>query len=163
MLKKNINSDLIFDLINAFKSIKSTEESVFFLQDILTAHEIKNLAVRLRIAKMLLKNTSQRDISTELKVSTATVTKVNSWLNQKGDGFREVVARLPIKLDLPDKIIRGPVEFHLPEILAASVQYGIATYQNKILNKLIEGSENKKLSDENLKGTSDEFYKHSKT
>ena len=34
---------------------------------------------------------------------------------------------------------------------------------NKILNKLIEGSENKKLSDENLKGTSDEFYKHSKT
>jgi TrpR-related protein YerC/YecD len=159
MKKKYINSDLVFDLINAFKSIKSTEESVEFIQDILTAHEIKNLAIRLRIAKMLLKNTSQRDISLQLNVSTATVTKVNSWLNQKGNGFREIIARLPIKFDVPTKSVRGPIEFHLPEILAASIQYGIASHQNKISDKLIESVETKKISDKSLKQISDEYYK----
>lgn len=157
---KNIDSDLVFDLINAFKSIKSTEESVLFLQDILTAHEIKNLAVRLRIAKLLLKNISQRDISIQLHVSTATVTKVNSWLNQKGDGFRDVISRLPIKFDIPTKRIKGPIEYHLPEILAAGVQYGIASSQNKFPNELIKNVENKKFTDKFLKQKSEDYYKN---
>jgi TrpR-related protein YerC/YecD len=157
---KNIDSDLVFDLINAFRSIKSNKDSVLFLQDILTAHEIKNLAVRLRIAKLLLKNVSQRDISIRLHISTATVTKVNSWLNQKGDGFREVITRLPIKFNKPIKPIKGPIEFHLPEILAAGAQYGIASVQNKLPDELIKNVENKKLSDRYLKQASEDYYKN---
>lgn len=156
---KNIDSDLVFDLINAFRSIKSTEDSVFFLQDVLTAHEIKNLAVRLRIAKLLLKNISQRDISTRLSVSTATVTKVNSWLNQKGDGFRHVISKLPIRIARPTKTIRGPVEFHLPEILATSIQYGIASTQTKLPNILLKNLKDKEDSDKLLKKVSEDYYK----
>ena len=159
MRKSNLSSDLVFDLIHAFKSIQSTEESVNFLQDILTAQEIKNLSIRLRIAKLLLKNLSQREISMQLNVSTATVTKVNSWLNQKGDGFRKVISVLPAKIDIPTKYSKGPIEFHLPEVLTNSIQYGVATAQNKSSSKLIETTRDKEIFDKSLKKISDEYYK----
>jgi TrpR-related protein YerC/YecD len=160
MKKSNLSIDLVYDLIQAFKSIKSTKESAYFLQDILTAKEIKNLSIRLRIAKLLLKNLSQRDISMQLNVSTSTVTKVNSWLNQKGDGLRNIISRLPMKFDLPTKNIRGPVEFNLPKILTDSFQYGIANSQNKTSKELIENVENKKIVDKSFKKISDEYYKN---
>ena len=40
-MKAEFKNRLWFDLINAFKSLGSVEESVLFLQDILTASEIK--------------------------------------------------------------------------------------------------------------------------
>jgi len=138
MRKRYLKTDLVFDLINAFKSIKSSNESALFLQDILTASEIRNLSVRLRIAKLLLKNEKQRDISQSLRVSIATVTKVSSWLNQKGEGFKQIISRLPVKYEEPTNISHGAIEFHLPEVLAKSIQYGIAKSQDKKANQLIE-------------------------
>lgn len=160
MSGKYINTDLIFDLINAFKSINSSDESALFLQDILTASEIKNLAVRLRIAKMLLNNEKHRDISKDLKVSIATVTKVNTWLNNKGDGFKKIISRLPTKYDIPTNRIRGPIEYHLPEALLLTAQYLVAKSQNKNPNKLLQGLKEKKNIDKNLKQISDDYYKY---
>lgn len=160
MIRKFINADLIFDLINSFKSIKSAKESAYFLQDILTANEIKNLAVRLRIAKLLLANEKQRDISQELKVSIATVTKVSAWLNQKGEGFKQIISRLPIKYEEPTKPIRGPLEFRLPEVLAASIQYGIAKYQDKKIENFVKAVKEKAILEKELKEISNEKYKH---
>lgn len=156
---KYINTDLVFDLINAFGSIKSKEESVLFLQDILTASEIKNLSVRLRIAKMLLDDESQREISRTLKVSTATVTKVNTWLNSKGDGFKKIISRLPTKYDLPTKVIHGPIEYHLPEVIASGIQYVIATNQNKKSENLIKNLKDKSNIDKQLKEEFSDYYK----
>lgn len=159
MTKKILQPDLVFDLINAFNSIKSSQESSSFLQDILTASEIKNLSIRLRIAKMLLTGEKQRDISFDLKVSIATVTKVNAWLNQKGEGFKQIISRLPQKYDIPTKSIRGPIEFHLPEVLAASIQYGVAKHQIHKAETLINNAERKLSLDEQLKKISSERYK----
>lgn len=160
MKNKTIKSDLIFDLIHAFKSIKSANESASFLQDILTAREIKNLAIRLRVAKLILSGEKQRDISFDLKISIATVTKVNAWLNQKGGGFKQIISRLPVKYDIPTKPIKGPLEYHLPEIIAASIQYGVAKTQDKKIEKLIKNIKDKKDIDKDLKEVSDDFYKH---
>lgn len=157
---KYINTDLVFDLINAFSSIKSKEESVLFLQDILTASEIKNLSVRLRIAKMLINGTPHRGISRILKASTATVTKVNIWLNSKGDGFKKIISRLPIKYDLPTKVIHGPIEYHLPEVIEAGIQYVIATSQNKKSENLIKSLKDKSNIDRQLKEQFSDYYKH---
>lgn len=160
MKKQNLRVDYVFDLINAFKSIKSTDESVLFLQDILTAGEIKNLSIRLRIARLLLGGKSQRSVSMNLNVSIATVSKVNSWLTQRGDGFKKIIARLPIKYNLPTKSVKGPLEYHLPEVLSTSIQYLAANQQNKKVSKLIESVINKKSSDETLKKATSEFYKY---
>lgn len=163
MSKKYLNTDLVFDLINAFKSINSSDESALFLQDILTASEIKNLAIRLRIAKMLLSEEKHRDISRDLKVSIATVTKVNAWLNNKGEGFKKIISRLPTKYDIPTKQIHGPIEYHLPEVLFATAQYLIAKSQDKMPKHLLENLNEKKNIDKNLKQISDDYYKHHRT
>jgi len=160
MRDKPINPDLVFDLINAFKSIKSVDESAFFLQDILTASEIKQLSIRLRIAKLLLSGMKQREVSSRLSTSIATVTKVNSWLNQKRDGFKNIIKKLPTKYNKPTKTIHGPIEYHLPEAIALSVQYIIADNQNKRVEKLIDNLKSKSTTDKELKEISDEEYKH---
>ena len=160
MKDKPINPDLIFDLINAFKSIKSADESALFLQDILTASEIKQLSIRLRIARLLLSRMKQRDISVSLSTSIATVTKVSSWLNQRGNGFKNIIKKLPLKYSKPKKSIRGPIEYHLPEAIALSAQYIIADKQNKRVEKLIDNLKSKSATDKELKEISDEEYKH---
>ncbi len=160
MIGKPLNPELVFDLINAFKSIKSEKDSALFLQDILTASEIKKLSIRLRVAKLLLKDKKQREISRMLKVSIATVTKVNSWLNQKGEGFKNVISKLPIKYEKPKTFIKGPIEYHLPEIVVKLALYGAASLQERSTKKLIESVQEKSDSDKFLKEISDEEYKH---
>lgn len=162
MKRKDLNSDLIYDLINAFREIKSVNESVEFLQDILTASEIRNLAIRLRIAKMILKNIPQRDISFDLKVSTSTITKVSGWLNLKGTGFREIIKRLPEKVSLPTKIVKGPIEFQLPKILEITAQYAISKSQTNPAEKLIKSSNEKRSVDKLHKMATEDYYKHKK-
>ena len=77
---------LMFDLINSFKNLKDLTEIANFLQDLLTANEIKNLSVRLRIAKLLIAGKSQREIVLATHSSLGTVNKVNIWLEKGGEG-----------------------------------------------------------------------------
>ena len=85
-LSREAKLDLMFDLINAFNKVKSSFDTALFLQDLLTANEIRNIAVRLRIAKLLLADKTFTEIQHELKVSSATITKVSIWMSQGGDG-----------------------------------------------------------------------------
>ncbi|MBU0569567.1 trp operon repressor [Patescibacteria group bacterium] len=123
--------ELMFDLINAFSIVESPTETAFFLQDLLTATEIKNLAKRLRIAKLLLENLTQREIAKKVSVSPATVNKVNLWLARGGEGFKKVIEKLPAKWDIPKDLPRGPIEFHLPQTLLTVVQHSVAKSQDK--------------------------------
>ena len=160
MQKKILNPNLVFDLIQAFRSVNSAEESAEFIQDVLTANEIRNLSVRLRIARLLLKGVPQRQIAIESNVSIVTVTKVNSWLNQKGEGFKKVIARLPHKYKPPTKTIRGPIEYHLPEVIAGTAEIIIANQQIKSANKVVETVKNKEDSDKNLRKIYSDYTKH---
>ena len=130
--------DLLFDLINAFSLVKTSQESALLLQDLLTASEVRNLGQRLRIAKLLLGGETQRDASTELKCSIATVVKVKGWLDQKGDGFKNVISKLPEKYTYPDKLAKKPIEFQLPEALLKAIQYGLTGSQKKRLQNFSE-------------------------
>lgn len=113
----NLRIEMVYDLINAFKLLKTPTQVADFLEDLLTPTEVRNLSVRLRIAKYLLNGGSQREIATALKVSLTTTNKVNNWLQKSGKGFRSVIKNLPLKVNIPNKKIKGPVEFHLPEVI----------------------------------------------
>ncbi len=76
-LSKEQTLDLTFDLINAFSLVRNSSEAADFINNLFTADEIKDLAKRLRIAKLLIKGDSQRDISKSVHCSLATVTKIN--------------------------------------------------------------------------------------
>ena len=150
---------LMFDLVNAFKIVKQPVETALFLQDLLTANEIRNLSIRLRIAKLLLAGEKHRDIQDKLHVSFATITKVSIWLGQGGEGFKNVITKLPLKWDIPKNLPRGPIEFHLPQTLLALAQYKVAKTQDKRVERFTEGVGKKEDMDKSLQKFFDEYYK----
>lgn len=151
--------EFMFDLINSFSVVKNPTETAFFLQDLLTANEIKNLAKRLRIAKLLLAGVTQREVADKADVSLATVNKVNLWLDRGGEGFKNVISKLPAKWDIPKKLPRGPVEFHLPQTLLAVVQYSVAKRQDKKVEKFIDRMKEKETVDRSYQKAIDEYYR----
>lgn len=158
-LSPNEKIDFMFDLINSFSIVRSPTETAFFLQDLLTANEIRNLSVRLRIAKLLLSGKTQREISQEVHSSLATVNKISIWLEEGGEGFKKVIAKLPIKYNLPKKLPRGPIEFHLPQLLLATGQYLVAKSQQTVLEKFKKGIEKKRVLDKSLIQASSDYYR----
>ena len=161
-LSKNELFDITFDLINAFRLVKSPIETAQLLQDLLTVKEIKNLSKRLRIAKLLISGKTQKQIVIELHCSYATVTKVSIWLNQGGEGLRQIISKLPGKYQKPKNLPRRPLEFQLPQLLLTVAQESL--YQNqqrKIqdVRKLYENLNNKRVIDKALKDMFDKDFR----
>ena len=154
--------DLTFDLINAFKNVKTPYETALLMQDLLTISEVKRLAKRLRIAKLLLAGKTQRSIVKELYCSLATITKVSIWLNEGGEGLKKAVSKLPLHYDFPKNLPEIPIEFQLPKTLLAIGQYSLAKNQkNKIkdCDKFLVSLENKKILDKSLQKAFDEEFR----
>ncbi len=162
-LSKDKKVELFLDLINSFSIIKSPSESALFIQDLLTASEIMNLSVRLRIAKLLLASLTYKEISEQTHASTATITKVSQWLSRGGEGFKKVVGKLPLRWEKPSKIPRGPIEFHLPELIFATARYTLAKSQGRKVEKLMGRMEEKRRSDKLLRKEVGAYYLDKKT
>ncbi len=75
------------DLFKLFTKPKTAKQSEKLLRDILTPHELSQVAERLQIVKMLASGMSQRKIKDKLLVSIEKVTRgAKAWRNSKG-GF----------------------------------------------------------------------------
>ena len=83
----------IFDLYDAFKSIKNKEEFDNFLMDLCTPGEIKDLKDRFLVAQLLNEGKmSQREIALKVKCSITTVTRVSRFLKQESyGGYRTIL------------------------------------------------------------------------
>lgn len=69
------NKTFFDDLLSEFLKNKSKNDLINFLYGILTPKEIEQLSTRLQIVKKLKKGENQLQISKELKVGIATVTR----------------------------------------------------------------------------------------
>lgn len=78
----------------ALVDIKSEKEMERYIFDLLTPTERIMLAKRLAIAALLIEGLPYQKISEKLKVSTATIGRVNLWLSMAGDGYRLVVEKV---------------------------------------------------------------------
>lgn len=78
----------------ALVDIGSEREMERYIFDLLTPTERIMLAKRLAIAAMLIEEVPYREISEHLKVSTATVGRVNLWLQTSGDGYRLAIEKI---------------------------------------------------------------------
>jgi uncharacterized protein YerC len=157
-LSRNDQLELMFDLVNSFRFVNSPSETIDFLQDLLTAKEIKNLSKRLRIAKLLLSGKKQEEIVKSLHVSFASVSKVSIWLGSGGQGFKNVIAKLPLKYKIPENLPPIPIEFQLPKVISGLYQYSKATSQNKMLEKFLEGVGGKEYSDRKFRENLNEEF-----
>ena len=81
---KNKSTDLLF---KAILSLKNVEECYRFFDDLCTVPELKAMAQRYSVAKMLNEGELYNDIFKETGASTATISRVNRALNYGSDGY----------------------------------------------------------------------------
>lgn len=92
-LDKPQTQDLIIDFCQAVALTKSSTEAAQLLTDLLGKQELEMLARRLKIAELLLEEYTYEQIRKVLKVSQATIARVQTWLQTSGDGYRLIIQR----------------------------------------------------------------------
>ncbi len=88
---KNSNTDALF---KAILTLETVDECYSFFDDLCTVPEIKAMAQRFVVAKMLSEGEIYNDIVKETGASTATISRVNRSLNYGSDGYALTFARL---------------------------------------------------------------------
>ncbi|MCX7843448.1 MAG: YerC/YecD family TrpR-related protein [Clostridia bacterium] len=81
-------------LFQAILLLKDLDECYNFFEDICTISELKAMAQRLEVAKMLREGCTYTDISEKTGASTATISRVNRSLNYGADGYKTILERL---------------------------------------------------------------------
>ena len=84
-------------LFSSVLELKTMEECYKFFEDLCTVQELKALAQRIQVAKMLSENKVYSDIVAETGASTATISRVNRSLHYGCDGYEVVFQRLKEK------------------------------------------------------------------
>lgn len=92
-----IKDEMTDRLFEAILLLKNIEECYDFFEDICTIAEIKALAQRLEVARMLSKGKTYTEISEKTGASTATISRVNRCLNYGADGYKIILERLEKK------------------------------------------------------------------
>ncbi|MDP3993980.1 MAG: YerC/YecD family TrpR-related protein [bacterium] len=82
------------ELFQAILKLRTVKECEDFFRDLMTLHEIGEMAERLRIAKMLDRDMSYLDIADKAGTSTTTVTRVANWLKHGRGGYRLILDRI---------------------------------------------------------------------
>ena len=97
-MSTNINPKLKHDLVDQlFKAIlllENVEECYAFFEDVCTVNEIKSLAQRLEVAKMLQAKSTYTDITEQTGASAATISRVNRAVSYGTDGYNNILERL---------------------------------------------------------------------
>jgi TrpR-related protein YerC/YecD len=82
------------ELINAVLRLETPDEAARFLRDLCTLGELRDLGQRWAVVRRLNDGEHYAAISRETGASTATITRIASWLNHGEGGYREALDRL---------------------------------------------------------------------
>jgi len=91
-----LKDELLDRLFEAVLVLKNKDECYQFFEDLCTVAELKSLAQRLEVAKMLQENRTYGEIAIRTGASTATISRVKRSLNYGADGYKLVLGRLPL-------------------------------------------------------------------
>jgi TrpR-related protein YerC/YecD len=81
-------------LLDAIVRLEDRDEAARFLRDLCTLSELRDMAQRWAVARLLNDGMHYAQISRETGASTATITRIASWLNHGEGGYREALDRL---------------------------------------------------------------------
>ncbi len=93
---KNEHTERLF---KAILHLQSVDECYDFFEDLCTISEIKAMAQRLEVAKMLKENHVYSDIVQLTGASTATISRVSRCLNYGSEGYKKVLERMEEKVE----------------------------------------------------------------
>lgn len=89
-----IRDDAIDDLFKGILLLENVEECYRFFDDLCTVSELKALAQRFQVAKMLKSGNTYNDIVEKTGASTATISRVKRFLHYGADGYNIILDRL---------------------------------------------------------------------
>jgi TrpR-related protein YerC/YecD len=81
-------------LLDAILRLDDRDEAARFLRDLCTLNELRDMSQRWAVARLLDGGMHYAQISRETGASTATITRIASWLNHGEGGYREALERL---------------------------------------------------------------------
>jgi TrpR-related protein YerC/YecD len=81
-------------LFNAILTLETTDEAERFFRDLCTLNELRDMAQRWAVVRMLESGMHYAEISRKTGASTATITRIASWLNHGEGGYRAMLDKL---------------------------------------------------------------------
>jgi TrpR-related protein YerC/YecD len=94
VMNSKIRDELTDKLFEAILLLDNIEECYDFFEDICTISEIKAMAQRLEVARMLREGKTYTEISERTGASTATISRINRALNYGADGYKKILDRM---------------------------------------------------------------------
>jgi TrpR-related protein YerC/YecD len=82
------------ELLDAILRLRDVDEAGRFFRDLCTLGELHDLSQRWAVVRMLDAGLHYADISRRTGASTATITRIASWLNHGEGGYREMLERM---------------------------------------------------------------------
>ena len=92
-ITNKLKDNLTDQLFKAILSLKTEEECYQFFEDVCTVSEIKAMAQRLEVARMLDEGSIYDEIVEKTGASTATISRVKRCLVYGADGYRNVLTK----------------------------------------------------------------------
>ena len=92
-----LKSEEVDELFKAILLLENDEECYRFFEDICTINEVRAIAQRLHVAKLLNEKKTYNEVEEETKASTATISRINKCLNYGADGYKIVLDKLDNK------------------------------------------------------------------
>lgn len=93
-MNSKLKDDMTDRLFEGILKLETVEECYAFFEDICTVNEMKALAQRLEVAKMLVDKRTYIEIQQLTGASTATISRVNRCLSYGSDGYKLVLDRI---------------------------------------------------------------------
>ena len=81
-------------LFNAIRRLETGEETERFFRDLCTLNELHDMSQRWAVVRLLDAGLHYADISRRTGASTATITRIASWLNHGEGGYRAMLDKL---------------------------------------------------------------------
>ena len=86
-------------LVKALVAVKNEDEGYRLLDDLCTVSEVKAMAQRLQVARMLKENCTYNGIAEKTGASTATISRVKRYLYYGANGYQIILERLKEQKD----------------------------------------------------------------
>ena len=86
-------TDEVDDLMSAILRLRSNDEAESFFRDLCTLGELRDMAQRWAVVRLLAGGMHYADISRRSGASTATITRIASWLRHGEGGYQLMLER----------------------------------------------------------------------
>lgn len=78
-------------LLDAIVTVGDRDEAAAFMRDLCTHRELTDMAQRWQVAQLLDEGLHYREIAERTGASTATITRINQWLQHGMGGYRRML------------------------------------------------------------------------